>query len=155
MSSVWKKEDSGSAGSSLPDTAKESPSKGKVVAAGKGKAKDDGKVLPLDVKGTGTPSSSASTRVQDIKDRRRGVLNHRAEDEVPRRAGIEVAKEFNYGKADHLRRELAASDSPRRERLADAVKVTLGPKGRNVVLDKKFGSPTITKDGVTVAKKSS
>src|SRR5512139_1939142 len=36
--------------------------------------------------------------------------------------------------------------------LADAVKVTLGPKGRNVVLDKKFGSPLITKDGVTVAK---
>ena len=36
--------------------------------------------------------------------------------------------------------------------LAEAVKVTLGPKGRNVVLDKKFGSPTITKDGVTVAK---
>jgi chaperonin GroEL len=37
-------------------------------------------------------------------------------------------------------------------KLADAVKVTLGPKGRNVVLDKKFGSPTSTKDGVTVAK---
>src|SRR5216110_3212812 len=37
-------------------------------------------------------------------------------------------------------------------KLADAVKVTLGPKGRNVVLDKKFGSPTITKDGVAVAK---
>src|SRR5438445_12393610 len=37
-------------------------------------------------------------------------------------------------------------------KLADAVKVTLGPKGRNVVIDKKFGSPTITKDGVTVAK---
>src|SRR5919206_706410 len=36
--------------------------------------------------------------------------------------------------------------------LANAVKVTLGPKGRNVVLEKKFGSPTITKDGVTVAK---
>ena len=36
--------------------------------------------------------------------------------------------------------------------LADAVKVTLGPKGRNVILDKKFGAPTITKDGVTVAK---
>jgi chaperonin GroEL len=36
--------------------------------------------------------------------------------------------------------------------LAEAVKVTLGPKGRNVVLDKKFGSPTVTKDGVTVAK---
>ena len=36
--------------------------------------------------------------------------------------------------------------------VADAVKVTLGPKGRNVVLDKKFGSPTITNDGVTIAK---
>ncbi|MCF7669091.1 MAG: chaperonin GroEL [Verrucomicrobia bacterium] len=38
------------------------------------------------------------------------------------------------------------------EKLSDAVKATLGPKGRNVVLDKKFGSPTVTKDGVTVAK---
>jgi chaperonin GroEL len=38
------------------------------------------------------------------------------------------------------------------DKLADAVKVTLGPKGRNVVLDKKFGAPTVTKDGVTVAK---
>ena len=38
------------------------------------------------------------------------------------------------------------------DKLANAVKVTLGPKGRNVVIDKKFGSPTITKDGVTVAK---
>src|SRR5689334_18924705 len=38
------------------------------------------------------------------------------------------------------------------DQLADAVKLTLGPKGRNVVIDKKFGSPTVTKDGVTVAK---
>src|SRR5690349_15427140 len=38
------------------------------------------------------------------------------------------------------------------DQLADAVKVTLGPKGRNVVIDKKFGTPTVTKDGVTVAK---
>ena len=36
--------------------------------------------------------------------------------------------------------------------LADAVKTTLGPKGRNVVLDKSFGAPTVTKDGVSVAK---
>jgi chaperonin GroEL len=50
-------------------------------------------------------------------------------------------------------------DTPARDRikrgvdkLADAVKVTLGPKGRNVILDKKFGAPTVTKDGVTVAK---
>src|SRR5881296_1032550 len=38
------------------------------------------------------------------------------------------------------------------DKLADAVKVTLGPKGRNVVLEKKFGPPTITNDGVTIAK---
>ncbi|MBI4342067.1 MAG: chaperonin GroEL, partial [Candidatus Omnitrophica bacterium] len=38
------------------------------------------------------------------------------------------------------------------DQLADAVKATLGPRGRNVVIDKKFGSPTVTKDGVTVAK---
>ena len=37
-------------------------------------------------------------------------------------------------------------------KLADAVKITLGPKGRNVVLDKKWGAPTITNDGVTIAK---
>ena len=35
------------------------------------------------------------------------------------------------------------------DKLADAVKVTLGPKGRNVLIDKKFGAPTVTKDGVT------
>lgn len=38
------------------------------------------------------------------------------------------------------------------DKLADTVKVTLGPKGRNVVLDKKFGTPTITNDGVTIAR---
>jgi len=57
-----------------------------------------------------------------------------------------------------MAKQLLYSDEARRkilrgvEQLAAAVKVTLGPKGRNVVIDKKFGSPTITKDGVTVAK---
>ena len=56
--------------------------------------------------------------------------------------------------AKQLEFDIAARDSLAEgvNRLADAVKVTLGPKGRNVVLDKKFGSPTVTKDGVTVAK---
>jgi chaperonin GroEL len=49
---------------------------------------------------------------------------------------------------EHARRSLEAGVN----KLADTVKVTLGPKGRNVVIDKKFGSPTVTKDGVTVAK---
>ncbi|HPN88723.1 MAG TPA: chaperonin GroEL [Candidatus Omnitrophota bacterium] len=57
-----------------------------------------------------------------------------------------------------MAKQLLFEDEARRkilkgvEQLARAVKVTLGPKGRNVVLDKKFGSPTVTKDGVTVAK---
>jgi chaperonin GroEL len=57
-----------------------------------------------------------------------------------------MAKQITYG--DESRQAILRGVN----RLADAVKVTLGPKGRNVVLDKKFGSPVITKDGVTVAK---
>jgi chaperonin GroEL len=57
-----------------------------------------------------------------------------------------MAKQIVYG--EHGRQAVLRGVN----QLADAVKVTLGPKGRNVVLDKKFGSPTITKDGVTVAK---
>ena len=57
-----------------------------------------------------------------------------------------MAKQIQYG--EQSRQAILRGVN----KLADAVKVTLGPKGRNVVLDKKFGSPTITKDGVTVAK---
>jgi len=57
-----------------------------------------------------------------------------------------MAKQLKY--SDEARRAILSGV----EQLARAVKVTLGPKGRNVVLDKKFGAPTITKDGVTVAK---
>ncbi len=57
-----------------------------------------------------------------------------------------AAKQILYG--DEARRAIQRGV----DKLANAVKVTLGPKGRNVALDKKFGAPTITKDGVTVAK---
>jgi chaperonin GroEL len=57
-----------------------------------------------------------------------------------------MAKQIVYG--DRARQAVLRSIN----QLADAVKVTLGPKGRNVILDRKFGSPTTTKDGVTVAK---
>src|SRR6195952_5283942 len=57
-----------------------------------------------------------------------------------------AAKEVRFG-SDARARMLRGVDV-----LADAVKVTLGPKGRNVVIDKSFGAPRITKDGVTVAK---
>lgn len=51
---------------------------------------------------------------------------------------------FNIDARDRLKKGVDA--------LANAVKVTLGPKGRNVIIDRKFGAPSITKDGVTVAK---
>ncbi len=57
-----------------------------------------------------------------------------------------MAKDVKFG--DSARKNLLAGVNT----LADAVKVTLGPKGRNVVLDKSFGAPTVTKDGVSVAK---
>ncbi len=57
-----------------------------------------------------------------------------------------MAKIINYG-SDSRNKLKAGVDA-----LADAVKVTLGPKGRNVIIDKKFGAPQVTKDGVTVAK---
>ena len=57
-----------------------------------------------------------------------------------------MAKEILFG--EDARKALQAGV----DKLADAVKVTLGPKGRNVVLDKKFGAPLITNDGVTIAK---
>ncbi|MCQ4950602.1 TCP-1/cpn60 chaperonin family protein, partial [Bittarella massiliensis (ex Durand et al. 2017)] len=57
-----------------------------------------------------------------------------------------MAKEIKFG--EEARQSLQAGI----DQLADTVKVTLGPKGPNVVLDKKFGSPLITNDGVTIAK---
>jgi len=56
--------------------------------------------------------------------------------------------------AKEIKFEMDARDLLKKgvDALADAVKVTLGPKGRNVILDKKYGAPQITKDGVTVAK---
>ena len=57
-----------------------------------------------------------------------------------------AAKEIHY--SDDARQQLLKGVNA----LANAVKVTLGPKGRNVVLEKSFGSPTVTKDGVSVAK---
>ena len=57
-----------------------------------------------------------------------------------------AAKQILYSQEARKALELGANA------VADAVKITLGPRGRNVVLDRKFGSPTITNDGVTIAK---
>ena len=58
----------------------------------------------------------------------------------------------NHGKANRTRRRVAAGDLARRELVGGRREGNARPKGRNVVIEKKFGSPTITKDGVTVAK---
>ena len=57
-----------------------------------------------------------------------------------------MAKLINYG--EEARRALQAGV----DQLANTVKITMGPKGRNVILDKKFGTPLITNDGVTIAR---
>ena len=57
-----------------------------------------------------------------------------------------MAKDIKYG--EDARKALQAGI----DKLADTVRITMGPKGRNVVLDKKFGAPLITNDGVTIAK---
>jgi len=65
---------------------------------------------------------------------------------IPHRGGYTMAKEILFN--EEARRALGRGV----DQLANAVKVTLGPKGRNVVLEKKFGAPTITNDGVTIAR---
>ena len=57
-----------------------------------------------------------------------------------------MAKELHYG--EEARRSLQAGV----DKLADTVKITLGPKGRNVLIDKAYGAPLITNDGVTIAR---
>ena len=69
-----------------------------------------------------------------------GAPNH------TQRSQIQMAKMISFD--DEARKALEAGMN----QLADAVRVTLGPKGRNVVLDKKWGAPTITNDGVSIAK---
>jgi len=146
----------------IPDTAKEKPQQGKVIAAGNGKSKDDGKRVPLDVT-TGDTILFGKYSGQEIKldgeeyiimreDEVLGIIEGGTKKEVaqvcrPAHGRQKaMAKQIVYG--EHSRQAVLRGVN----QLADAVKITLGPKGRNVVLDKKFGSPTITKDGVTVAK---
>ena len=142
----------------IPDTAKEKPQQGKVIAVGAGKIKDDGKRIAARRQGRRHDPVRQVLRPGD-QARRRGVPDH-ARGRSPGDPGLvafphntefqteqtTMAKQIIYG--EQSRQAILRGVNA----LADAVKVTLGPKGRNVVLDKKFGSPLITKDGVTVAK---
>ena len=143
----------------IPDSAKEKPQEGEVVAVGKGKRLEDGKVVPLDVQ-VGDRILFGKYSGSDIKmdgeeflimreDEVLGILEAAAQSgarKLAKESKKRMAKQIVY--AENSRQAILRGVN----QLADAVKVTLGPKGRNVVLEKKFGGPNITKDGVTVAK---
>ncbi len=155
----------------IPDTAKEKPQEGEVVAVGPGARDEAGKLVPLDVKagdrilfgkwsGTEVKIDGEDLLIMkecDIMGVVEGKRRRAARPPEPRRArsvNIIKHKEITAMAAKDVRFSPDARERMLRgvDILANAVKVTLGPKGRNVVLDKSFGAPRITKDGVTVAK---
>ena len=160
---VLEEEETTVSGIVLPDTAKEKPQRGPVLAVGPGRY-EDGKLVPLDV------ADGRRDHLLEVR-RHRGQGRRRR---VPHPARVRRAREGRQGRASKSKaerappsadeetkmahKELKFNEDARRalqrgvDTLADAVKVTLGPKGRYVVLDKKFGAPTITNDGVTIAR---
>ena len=142
----------------LPDTAKEKPQRGNVLAVGPGARDEDGEHITMDVD-EGDEVIFSKYGGTEIKLGVDEVLILRESTSWPRSSAIarrSLGK--NRRKKDMAHKELKFSEDARRslqrgvDILADAVKVTLGPKGRYVVLDKKFGAPTITNDGVTIAR---
>ncbi|MGA0154001.1 MAG: chaperonin GroEL [Ilumatobacteraceae bacterium] len=131
----------------IPDTAKEKPQQGTVLAVGPGRWSDDeGKHFALDVKEGDTVlySKYGGTEVTVNGE---DLLILTAATFLPSSPSEALmSKQLKFD--EEARRALEAGVN----KLADAVRVTLGPKGRNVVLDKKFGAPTITNDGVSIAK---
>ena len=107
----------------------------------------DRRAHPRSTSRSATPSSTASTAAprSPIDGEDLLILNGR-DVLADRQVGARMAKILKFD--EDARRALEAGVN----KLADAVKVTLGPKGRNVVLDKKFGAPTITNDGVSIAR---
>src|SRR5256712_13082864 len=139
----------------IPDTAKEKPQRGKVVAVGNGKVTEEGKRVPLDVK-SGDRILFGKYSGNEVKIDGDDYLILREEDVL---AILEYLSQNRYplGGERSMPKQLKFEEEARASLLkginimAAAVAATLGPKGRNVVIDKKFGNPTITKDGVTAA----
>ena len=157
----------------IPDTAKEKPQEGEVIAVGNGR-REKGELIPLDVK-PGDRILFGKYSGNDIKiddeeymilkedeypreDRRRGQSGRRKK--LPDAALTPRRPTFQgiSGGRRIMAKQIVTGENSRQailrgvNQLADAVKITLGPKGRNAVIEKKFGAPIITKDGVTVAK---
>ena len=160
-------EDKTKGGIIIPDTAKEKLQEGEVIAVGPGAVTKVASCIRLTSKrATGCCLEMVWHRGQD---RRRGSLDHERIRRHGRDRGYRRDKEegrltpplhslsnqgSNIMSAKDVRFSSDARDRMLRgvDILNNAVKATLGPKGRNVVLDKSFGAPRITKDGVTVAK---
>ena len=112
---------------------------------------------------TPAPSSRSTARTSSSSARRTSWRSSRADprsrlDSSDPLAGCRRASAHPERTTHTMAKQLLFDEMARRglkrgvDRLADAVRVTLGPKGRNVVLDKKYGAPTITNDGVTIAR---
>ena len=154
----------------IPDTAKEKPQEGEVIAVGPGSRDESGKLIPLDVKAgdavlfgkwSGTEVKIDGEDLLIMKEADiMGIIEKTARPKrkpPDRRFCPEIIKtelEEKIMSAKEIKFSTDARDRMLRgvEILNNAVKVTLGPKGRNVVIDKAYGAPRITKDGVTVAK---
>ena len=175
-------EETTASGLVIPDTAKEKPQQGEVLAVGPGRRSEDtGELIPIDVK-VGDTVVYSKYGGTEIHRRRRG----RADPLRPRHPGqagligrIRIGRpaapvlpgparrpqpdppdpEPHGGSRGEVMPKILKFDEAARRgleagvnKLADTVKVTLGPKGRNVVIEKKFGAPTITNDGVSIVR---
>src|SRR5262249_16367899 len=153
----------------IPDTAKEKPSQGEVIAVGPGGRDEAGKLIPIDIKvgdrvlfgkWSGTEVKIDGEELLIMKESdvmgviEEGVARRRPPDATASARHHNIISETTAMAAKEVKFSVDARDKMLRgiDILADAVRVTLGPKGRNVVLDKSFGAPRVTKDGVTVAK---
>jgi co-chaperonin GroES (HSP10) len=158
-------EDKTKGGIVIPDTVKEKPQEGEVVAVGPGGRDESGKLTPVELKPgervlfgkwSGTEVKIDGEELLIMKETDvMGVIEHASASRkaaelksLLRTEGLKTmsAKDVRFS-TDARDRMVRGVDI-----LNNAVKVTLGPKGRNVILDKSYGAPRITKDGVTVAK---
>ena len=147
-------EETTASGIVLPDTAKEKPQKGKVLAVGDGKVNEDtGKRTPLDV-AEGDEVLYSKYGGTEIKVDGEELLVLRESDVLAKVQSSPFRRTETHMAHKELKYDAEARKALEQgvDAVANAVKVTLGPKGRYVVLDKKFGAPTITNDGVTIAR---
>ena len=161
-------EDKTKGGIIIPDTAKEKPQEGEIVAVGPGARDESGKLVALDVKAGDRilfgKWSGTEVKIdgQDLLIMKESDIMGVIENTVSKARRLnqpDLAFHIEHWSSKSMAAKDVKFSSDARDKmirgvdiLANAVKVTLGPKGRNVVLDKSYGAPRITKDGVTVAK---